>query len=149
MKPAEYQAWLGGSAGTGSLAANGEQLFQQMACVTCHRSDGTGRGPKLEGLFGSQVTLDNGQTVTVDESYLRESILNPQAKIVAGYPRPSEMPTFDTLVNEEQLLQLIAYIKSIGPQGKTTEGAGQTPAQATGKAATPTPAQPGQKTLKQ
>jgi cytochrome c oxidase subunit II len=143
MKPADYQAWLGGGAGTGSLAENGEKLFQQLACVTCHRSDGTGRGPKLEGLFGSQVTLDNGQTVTVDESYLRESILNPQAKIVAGYPRPSEMPTFDTLVNEEQLLQLIAYIKSIGTQGKTTEGGKQTPAQA------PTPAQSEPKTRTQ
>jgi cytochrome c oxidase subunit II len=149
MKPAEYQAWLGGGARTGSLVENGENLFQQLACVTCHRSDGTGRGPKLEGLFGSQVTLDNGQTVTVDESYLRESILNPQAKIVAGYTRPSEMPTFDTLVNEEQLLQLIAYIKSVGPQGQTTEGAKQTSAGATGKAAAPTPVQPEPKTLKQ
>jgi cytochrome c oxidase subunit II len=118
MEPAEYQKWLGGGAATGSLAAGGEQLFQQQACATCHRSDNTGRGPKLEGLFGSKVVLDNGQTVIADESYLRESILNPQAKIVAGYPRPSNMPAFDTLINEEQLLQLIAYIKSIGPQNK-------------------------------
>jgi cytochrome c oxidase subunit II len=149
MEPAEYQAWLGGGAETGSLAANGERLFQQMACVTCHRSDGTGRGPKLEGLFGGKVMLDNGQTVAVDENYLRESILNPQAKIAAGYKRPSEMPTFDTLVSEEQLLQLIAYIKSIGSQSKTAEDTKQTPAQADGKTAAPTPAQPKQEGLKQ
>ncbi|HJZ80695.1 MAG TPA: cytochrome c oxidase subunit II [Pyrinomonadaceae bacterium] len=139
MEPAEHQAWLGGGAATGSLAASGEQLFQQQACATCHRSDGTGRGPRLEGLFGGKVTLDNGQTVTADESYLRESILNPQAKIVAGYPRPSDMPTFDTLINEEQLLQLVAYIKSIGPQSK--EGAKQMPGKAAG--------QPKQKGVKQ
>ncbi len=132
MEPAEYQAWLGGGATSGSLAANGEQLFQQQACATCHRSDNTGRGPKLEGLFGSKVQLDNGQAVVADESYLRESILNPQAKIAAGYPRPSDMPTFDTLINEEQLLQLIAYIKSIGPQSK--EGAKQPPGKADGQA---------------
>ena len=126
MEPAEYQAWLGGGAATGSLAANGERLFQQQACGTCHRSDNTGRGPRLEGLFGSKERLDNGQTVIIDESYLRESILDPQAKIVAGYPRPSDMPAFDKLINEEQLLQLIAYIKSIGPQIKAAEGAKQT-----------------------
>ncbi len=147
MEPAEYQAWLGGGTETGSLAANGERLFQQMACVTCHRSDGTGRGPKLEGLFGGKVMLDNDQTVAFDESYLRESILNPQAKIAAGYKRPSEMPTFDTLVSEEQLLQLIAYIKSIGPQSKTAEDAKPTPVH--NKAAAQTPAQPKQEGLKQ
>lgn len=127
MEPAEYQTWLGGGAASGSLAANGEQLFQQQACATCHRSDGAGRGPKLGGLFGTQVKLDNGQTVVADESYLRESILNPQAKIVAGFPHPSDMPTFDTLINEEQLLQLVAYIKSIGRSGgpQNKEGAKQ------------------------
>jgi len=125
MEPAAYQAWLGGGAATGSLAANGEQLFQQQACITCHRSDNTGRGPKLGGLFGGKVLLDNGQTVVADENYLRESILNPQAKIVAGYPRPSDMPTFDTLINEEQLMQIIAYIKSISPQTKPGDGTKQ------------------------
>jgi cytochrome c oxidase subunit II len=149
MEPADYQVWLGGGAGTGSLAATGEQLFQQMACVTCHRSDGTGRGPKLEGLFNSKVMLDNGNTVTADESYLRESILNPQAKIAAGYERPSDMPTFDTLLSEEQLLQLIAYIKSIGSQSKTAEEEKRTPVQTDGKAPAPTPAQPKRKGLKQ
>ena len=130
LEPAEYQAWLGGTAATGSLAAAGEKLYQQSACASCHLKDNTGRGPKLEGLFGSKVQLDNSQTVTADESYMRESILNPQAKIVAGYPRPSDMPTFDTLINEEQLLQLIAYLKSIGQQNQeeqTQPGPGAQP----------------------
>ena len=99
-------------------------------CVTCHKSDGTGRGPKLEGLFGSTVHLDNGQTVKADESYVRESILDSQSKIVAGYSRPSLMPTFQSVVNEEQLSELLAYLKSIGP-----------PAQANGTA-TPGDAKP-------
>jgi cytochrome c oxidase subunit 2 len=123
MEPAGYQAWLGGGAATGSLAASGEQLFQQQACAICHRSDNTGRGPKF----------DNGQTVIADENYLRESIINPQAKIVAGYPHPSDMPTFDTLINEEQLLQLIAYIKSIGRQPETAAGAKRKPGRTEGE----------------
>jgi cytochrome c oxidase subunit 2 len=121
MEPAEYQTWLSGGAGEGSLASSGQKLFQDLACNTCHKSDGTGRGPVLESLFGKQVELQNGQRVTADETYIRESILNPQAKVVAGYQ--SIMPTFRGLVSEEQVLQLIAYIRSLGPQGGA--GAGQ------------------------
>jgi cytochrome c oxidase subunit 2 len=116
MASPDFQTWLSGGDSEGSLASTGQKLFQQLACNTCHRSDAQGRGPVLEGLFGKAVVLDNGQTVTADESYLRESILNSQAKIVAGFQRPSIMPTFQGLVTEEQLLQLIAYIKSIGPK---------------------------------
>jgi cytochrome c oxidase subunit II len=114
MEPADFQAWLSGGASEGSLASIGEKLFQQLACNSCHRSDAQGRGPVLERLFGSDVVLDNGQIIRADESYLRESILNSQAKIVAGFQRPSIMPTFQGLVTEEQLLQLVAYVKSIG-----------------------------------
>ncbi len=114
MEPANYEAWLSGGRVAGSLASSGEKLFQQLACNTCHRADAQGRGPVLEGLYGSKVLLDNGQSVLADESYIRESILNSQAKIVAGFPHPSIMPTFQGLVSEEQLLQLVAYIKSLG-----------------------------------
>ena len=62
-------------------------------------------------IFGQQVKLQDGRTVVVDEAYVRESIVNPQAKIVAGYT--PVMPTFDGLISEEGLLQLIAYIKSL------------------------------------
>ncbi len=79
MEPAAYQAWLsGGGATTGTLASNGEQLFQQLGCATCHRSDTQGRGPNLIGIFGKPVLLDDGRTVMADENYIRESILNPR-----------------------------------------------------------------------
>lgn len=113
LEPAAYQAWLSGGAPEGSLAAAGEKVFQDLACVQCHRGDSMGRGPVLEGVFGSQVTLQGGQTVIADEAYLRESILEPRAKIVMGYD--PIMPTFRGQVSEEQILQLIAYIKSLVP----------------------------------
>jgi cytochrome c oxidase subunit 2 len=111
MDPNEYQAWLSGGGGGLSMAARGEQLFQQLGCVTCHLTDGTGRGPSLTGKYGAQETLANGAAIVVDDSYIRESILTPQVKLVAGY-QPL-MPTFQGLVNEESLMSLIEYIKSL------------------------------------
>jgi cytochrome c oxidase subunit 2 len=111
MDPNEYQSWLSGGGPEGSLAEGGAKLFASLACNTCHRPDAQGRGPVLEGLFGKTVTLQSGETVTVDEAYVRESILNPSAKIAAGF-QPI-MPTFQGLVTEEQLLELIEYVKSL------------------------------------
>ena len=111
MDPADYQAWLSGGVASESLAAAGGKLFARHACNTCHRPDSLARGPNLEGLFGKQVQLSDGRTVVADESYLRESILTPNSKIVAGY-QPI-MPTFQGLVSEEELLQLVAYVKSL------------------------------------
>jgi len=114
MEPADYEAWLGGR--KKGMVASGETLFQQLGCASCHRSDTGGRGPVLAGLFGKPVKLEGGTTVVADESYLRESILNPQAKLVVGYQ--GIMPTFQGLVSEDQLLQLITYIKKLGqPDG--------------------------------
>jgi cytochrome c oxidase subunit 2 len=111
LEPADFQAWLGGGASSESLASAGAKLFQQHACNTCHRPDSLARGPNLEGLFGSPVRLADGRTVTADETYIRESILTPAAKIVEGY-QPI-MPTFQGLIDEEGILQLTAYIKSL------------------------------------
>jgi cytochrome c oxidase subunit II len=111
MDPTEYQAWLSGGAAEGSLASQGQKLFQDLACITCHRSDGQGRGPNLEGVFGSRVALNGGTTVTADEAYVRESILSPSAKVTAGF-QPI-MPTFQGLVSEEQLIALVEYVKSL------------------------------------
>jgi len=111
MEPTEYQAWLSGGSGEGSLASAGEKLFQDLACNTCHRADTQGRGPVLQGLFGKTQTLQSGETIVVDEAYLRESILNPAAKITANF-QPI-MPAFQGLVSEEQLLQLIEYLKAL------------------------------------
>jgi cytochrome c oxidase subunit 2 len=113
MEPAEYQAWLGGGTKETSPTAAGQNLFASLACNTCHREESGGRGPKLVGVYGTQVKLNNGTTVTVDEAYIRESILTPTAKLVEGYQ--AIMPTFQGQVTEEQILQIIAYIKSIGP----------------------------------
>ena len=117
MTPTDYAQWLSGGAKGESMAGAGQRLFGQLGCVTCHVADGTGRGPVLQGVFGKPVKLDDGRTVIADEAYVRESILNPSAKIVAGYP--NIMPTFQGQVSEEQLLQLIAYVKSLGtPEAK-------------------------------
>ena len=111
MQPTEYQTWLSGGAPEGSLASGGEKLFADLTCNSCHRPDAQGRGPVLVGLFGKTVTIQSGEQVTVDEAYIRESILQPSAKVVAGY-QPI-MPTFQGIVTEEQLLQLVEYVKSL------------------------------------
>jgi cytochrome c oxidase subunit 2 len=111
MEPDDFQAWLSGGVQEGSLASAGGKLFQDLACNTCHRPDAQGRGPVLQNLFGKQVSLQSGETVIVDEAYIRESILTPGAKVTAGF-QPI-MPTFQGLVSEEGLLQLIEYVKSL------------------------------------
>ncbi len=112
MEPSEYEKWLSGGNTGGSMAAQGEKLFQQYGCVSCHLVDSPGRCPSLRNVFGHPVVLDDGRTVVADEAYVRESILNPNAKIVKGYPR-DVMPVFQGQINEEGLLQLIAYVKSL------------------------------------
>ncbi len=126
MEPVAFQAWLNGGENTGSLASNGQQLFQQLGCATCHRFDTQGRGPNLAGLFGKPVLLDDGRTVTADENYLRESILNPGAKIVAGF-KPI-MPSFQGQVSEESLGALVAYIKSLAQPQANEPGGNRAPA---------------------
>ncbi len=110
MEPADYEKWLSGASGVESMAAAGAALFERLACDSCHKPEGGGRGPSLIGLLGTEVQLADGRSVVADESYIRESILNPRAKIVVGY-QPL-MPTFQGQVSEEQVLQLLAYIKS-------------------------------------
>jgi cytochrome c oxidase subunit II len=118
MEPAQYQVWLSGGISEGSLAEQGARLFQDLACNTCHLDTAQGRGPSLAGIVGKPVLLTTGESVMVDEAYLRESILNSQAKIVAGYT--PLMPTFQGLVSEEGLVALIEYIKTLSPQATTT-----------------------------
>ena len=128
MERADYQQWLAGGAGTGTMAQTGEKLFKDLSCVTCHKEDTTGRGPTLVGLYGKAVTLDNGDTVEADEAYLRESIVNPRARMVSGF-QPI-MPTFQGLVSEEGLLQLLEYIKSLKAVPSNATGAPAAPAAA-------------------
>ena len=113
MTPQDYEAWLAGGKSTGSAAQNGERLFADLSCITCHKADSTGRGPSLIGLYGSTVQLADGRKVIADDNYLRESIMNSQAKIVQGF-QPI-MPAFQAQISEENLLQLLAYVKSLKP----------------------------------
>ena len=112
MDPVDYQNWLSGGGGV-SMADAGQALFQRMGCANCHRADVAGRGPVLQGVYGSHVRLATGETIVADDAYLRESILQPLAKRVAGFR--TDMPTFQGQLTEEQLLQIIAYIKSLTP----------------------------------
>ncbi len=116
MEQRDFDNWLSGNIADQTPAQAGEDLFNnKLGCASCHQQGGQGgRGPALQGLFGTQVKLANGQTVVADEVYIRESILNPQGQIVAGY-QPI-MPTFKGQVTEDQLVQLVAYIKSLGGQ---------------------------------
>ncbi len=125
MEPQDYQAWLSGGAPMGSLAERGQKLFTDLACSNCHNKGSAGRCPDLFGLFGSTVQLAGGGTVRADEGYIRESILQPTAKVVAGY-QPI-MPTFQGLVTEEGMVQLVEYIKSLAPKPAGTVA--PTPAQ--------------------
>lgn len=135
MEPAQYEAWLGGGATSGSMASTGQTLFQQLGCSTCHRADTQGRGPDLTGVFGKKVLLDDGRTLIADESYIRESILLPTAKVVSGF-KPI-MPVFQGLVSEDQLNALVVYVKSL-----SQTPSGTAPTQAT---AVPGAKQPGPK----
>jgi cytochrome c oxidase subunit II len=124
LEPGAYEAWLTGGAAEGSMAERGERLFNQLGCVTCHLHDGSGRCPSLVGLYNEPVVLATGETVIAEEGYLRESILQPNAKIVMGY-QPI-MPTYQGQVSEEGLLQLIAFIRSLAQNDQAT-GAGAQP----------------------
>jgi cytochrome c oxidase subunit II len=128
MGQAEFDDWLSGNASQQSPAAAGQQLYQTLGCVSCHGANGEGgRGPALAGLFGKQVFLENAQTVNADEGYIRESIVTPQSKLVSGFG--PIMPTFQGQVSEEQLVQLLAFIKSLqipGSQQGTTAGPAST-----------------------
>jgi cytochrome c oxidase subunit 2 len=111
--PADFAAWLAGdSSADEPPQVAGEKLFDQLQCGTCHRRDGEpGRGPSLVGLFGANVPLTTGIAAQVDDAYLRESILRPAEKVVAGY-QPL-MPTYEGQISEEGVMELIAYIKSL------------------------------------
>jgi len=114
MEPKDYALWMAGGSST-PLQETGKQLFSALGCATCHRFDVQGRGPNLANIYNKPVLLEDGRTVTADENYVRESILNPTAKIVYGF-KPV-MPTFQGIVSDEQLNALVAYVKSLTPTG--------------------------------
>ena len=124
MSDSDYENWVAAGGTEGSMAQQGERLFEQYGCSTCHQADQQGRGPNLRGVYGSRIQLTDGRSVQVDDAYIRESILNPNAKVTAGY-RPDVMPTFQGQVSEEQLLQMIVYIKSLANPGAPASTGGR------------------------
>lgn len=110
LQPAEYAEWLAGGEQQPPVTA-GEELFMRRGCNTCHFEGEQARGPTLANLYGQPVRLADGTVVTADEAYLRESILNPGTKTVAGFQ--TNMPTFEGQLTEEQIFHLIEYIKSL------------------------------------
>jgi cytochrome c oxidase subunit 2 len=112
MSEPEYQGWLAAGISPGGLASEGHRLFLSLGCATCHTDSTDARAPRLAGLFGTRVLLADGGLVVADEAYLRESILDPEAKAVYGF-QPI-MPKFRGRLTEEELIKLVAYVKSLG-----------------------------------
>lgn len=130
MEPEAFQLWLaaggaaaGGAAagpgGTGTLVERGGRLFQTLGCSGCHGASATVRAPRFEGVYGNRVPLQGGGFATADDAYLRESIYFPLKKVVAGFD--PVMPSFQGVASEEDVMALIAYIRSMGAGGKREE----------------------------
>ncbi len=118
MEPADFERWLSAAGAGPSMAEEGERLFVQHHCAGCHRGSQTVHAPRLEGIYGRPVPIQEGQQVrfvTADSSYIRDSILLPKAQVVAGYE--PVMPSYKDQISEPDLFKIIAYIKSIGSEG--------------------------------
>jgi cytochrome c oxidase subunit 2 len=111
MLPEEYQRWTTSSTSGMSLAQNGERLFASLGCNACHSASAGARGPNLAGVYGIRQPLSDGSSITVDDAYLRQSILNPSIRVVAGYS--PIMPTYQGQVSEDGLIDLVEYIKGL------------------------------------
>jgi cytochrome c oxidase subunit 2 len=119
MEQSEFDNWLAGGGSNQTPVEAGRELFtNKLGCASCHAGGANQRGAKLEGVYGTDVKLTTGQVVKADDEYIRNSILNPSSQIVEGY-QPI-MPTFKGQVTEEQLVSLIAYIKSLGGNSANT-----------------------------
>jgi cytochrome c oxidase subunit 2 len=111
LTPEEYRKWLAGSTSGESLAQDGERLFASLSCNACHNPRPDARGPNLAKVYGSKLTLSSGQTITADEAYLRQSILNPSQNITQGYA--PIMPTYQGQISEEGVIALVEFIKNL------------------------------------
>jgi cytochrome c oxidase subunit 2 len=117
LTPADYAQWLSSQSGGETLAQEGEALFRQDGCSGCHSPRSTIHAPILDGLYNGVVHLDDGRTVIADERYIRDCILLPAGQRVAGYP--PVMPSFAGQIPEDDLMKLVAYIQSLGPNKET------------------------------
>ncbi|MBX7158553.1 MAG: cytochrome c oxidase subunit II [Verrucomicrobiae bacterium] len=122
MEPKDYEDWLREGEPTEPLVQSGQKLFQELGCSGCHSMQSQFHAPLLEGIFGRPVPLEEGRMVMADEKYIRDSILLPQLQIAAGYP--NIMPSFEGRLSEEEIFQLVAYIKNLSPK-KAKSGKGK------------------------
>jgi len=120
MSPADYETWLSSGTPSQTMEKTGEQIFNKLGCASCHQLDGTGRGPSLVGVYGKQEDLKSGEKRLVDEAFIRQAIINPNSVTLRNYP--PIMPTFRGQINEEQVLQLIAYVKSVASEERNLNG---------------------------
>jgi cytochrome c oxidase subunit 2 len=111
MQPQDFAQWLASGPTQESLTEQGQTLFRALGCSGCHGPSATVHAPELENLYGHPVGLTRGQTVIADEAYLRDSILQPKKDVVGGFD--PIMPSFQGLITEDDLMKLIAYIKSL------------------------------------
>jgi cytochrome c oxidase subunit 2 len=111
LTPEGYKKWLDESTSGVSLAQNGERLFASLSCAACHNARPDARGPNLANVYGAKLPLSSGGTVTADDAYLRESILNPSQHVTQGYA--PIMPTYQGQISEEGVIDLVEYIKNL------------------------------------
>jgi cytochrome c oxidase subunit 2 len=116
LSKTEYEKWLSEQRASDTLASTGASLFRQLGCSGCHAAGSVVRAPPLEGLYGRPVPLQSGEVVVADDKYIRDSILLPDSQITAGYQ--PVMPSFAGKVTENDLIGLIAYIKSLADAEK-------------------------------
>ena len=114
MAPAAYQAWLAAHPTDQTLSDRGKALFTRLGCAGCHTPGSAVHAPDLTGVYGRPVPLENGRFVTADETYLQDAILFPHKQIVAGYR--DKMPTFRGQITQDELVALIAYLKSLADE---------------------------------
>jgi cytochrome c oxidase subunit 2 len=115
MEQAKFDQWLeNGGAGDTKLppAERGKQIFETKSCAGCHSTDGSKLvGPSFKGVWGRTETMSDGKQVEVDENYVRESLMHPQAKIVQGYP--GSMPSFEGALKDKDVDAIIAFLKTV------------------------------------
>src|ERR1700728_857651 len=141
LTPKDYQKWLDGSTSGMSLAQNGERLFASLSFKSCHNTRPDARGPSLANVYDSKLTLSTGQTITADDAYLREAILNPSQHITQGYA--PIMPTYQGQVSEEGVIELVEYIKNLDSDYRVQQTTATTTFLPEGEAKTTKAAAPG------
>jgi cytochrome c oxidase subunit 2 len=114
MEPIDYEEWLNTGEAGEAIALAGERLFRDRGCSGCHGENSKFHAPRLEGLYRKPVPLADGTFVIADDQYLRDSILQPAKQISAGYE--NIMPSYAGRLSEEEIMQLIAYLKELGQQ---------------------------------